>query len=421
VPFRIAIVQFPGSNTERETALAIQRAGMTPVEFLWNEPVEKLQACDGFILAGGFSYEDRSRAGVIASLDPVMEVIRAAGAAGKPVLGICNGAQILVEAGLIPGLAGYRPAMALARNKRTRRGHVLGTGYYNAWVNLQLATEPERTAFTRHLRLGDWIHIPLAHAEGRFLIPEALLEELKNNGQTVFRYCDGDGNILPEFPVNPNGSVYNLAAVCNPAGNVLAMMPHPERTPNGDAIFTSLREYLERRPALNGPPLTYQPEPYTIQPYQAQPGAMEWLVDLVITDNEARSVHNALVHLGLPVSITRQTHWEIVAETTDPERLQSQLAETGELFNSNKEKIIPFRPAPRTFSFLVRAREDLVGRQKLETVTHRFGLQGIREIHKGTLWNITVADDNFDRVLEQVFHTHILFNPVSHDCYRYSH
>ena len=112
---KIAIVQFPGSNCERETMLAVQRAGMTPVEFLWNEPREKLREMAGFILIGGFSYEDRSRAGVIAALDPVMQEIKTQSALGKPILGICNGAQILVETGLVPGLEDNMLGMVLKK------------------------------------------------------------------------------------------------------------------------------------------------------------------------------------------------------------------------------------------------------------------------------------------------------------------
>ncbi|MFQ6673650.1 MAG: phosphoribosylformylglycinamidine synthase subunit PurQ, partial [Fidelibacterota bacterium] len=154
---KIAIVQFPGSNCERESTLAVKRAGMKPVEFLWNEPIARLQDCDGYFLVGGFAYEDRSRAGIIASLEPVMETIRHESEKGKPVLGICNGAQVLVETGLVPGLEGWGLGMALATNRRTRDGHVVGTGYYNAWVNIQLTAPSHRCAFSRHLTPGQWI------------------------------------------------------------------------------------------------------------------------------------------------------------------------------------------------------------------------------------------------------------------------
>ena len=134
---------------------------------------------------------------------------------GKPVLGICNGAQILVESGLVPGLEDHRLSMALTDNKRVQGGHVVGVGYYNAWSNLQMSAPSSRCAFTRHLKTGERINVPLAHGEGRFVIPDGLLSQMINNDQTVFIYCNDDGNIIDEFPTNPNGSVYNLAAVCN--------------------------------------------------------------------------------------------------------------------------------------------------------------------------------------------------------------
>ena len=116
--------------------MAIERAGMEAIEFLWNNDFKILNEYDGYIIAGGFSYEDRSRAGIIASLDPLMKEIRKQAETGKPVLGICNGAQILVESGMVPGLKKQKLGMALTDNKRTKDGHVLGTGYYNNWANL---------------------------------------------------------------------------------------------------------------------------------------------------------------------------------------------------------------------------------------------------------------------------------------------
>ncbi|MBT4177525.1 MAG: phosphoribosylformylglycinamidine synthase I, partial [Candidatus Marinimicrobia bacterium] len=212
----IAIIQFPGSNTERETLMACRRVGLNPIEFLWNEPAENLSNFDGYIIVGGFAYEDRSRAGVIAALDPIMKQIKIEAESGKPVLGICNGAQILVESGLVPGLENHRVGMALTDNKRVKGGHVLGVGYYNTWANLQLTASTGRCAFTRKLKTGEWINVPLAHGEGRFIIPDELLEKMIENEQTVFRYCDDEGIISDEFPTNPNGSMFNLAAVCNP-------------------------------------------------------------------------------------------------------------------------------------------------------------------------------------------------------------
>ncbi len=169
---QIAIIQFPGSNCERETIAAVQRAGMDAVEYMWNESTEKLTACDGFIIVGGFSYEDRSRSGVLAALDPIMSVIKTQVALGKPLLGICNGAQIIVESGLLG------TGLALTQNKRVQGGTILGTSYYNAWVHLKRANESCPNAFNRHLSTDHILEVPVAHAEGRFIMSPDVLADL---------------------------------------------------------------------------------------------------------------------------------------------------------------------------------------------------------------------------------------------------
>ncbi|WP_131796042.1 phosphoribosylformylglycinamidine synthase I, partial [Legionella lansingensis] len=248
---RIGLIQFPGSNCERETALAVKRAGMEPIEFLWNEDLQKLHTLDGYILVGGFSYEDRSRAGIIAALDPVIKEIKAQSATGKPVLGICNGAQILVESGMVPGLNQADMTIALAENKRVSEGKILGKGFYNAWVNMRLNNHGQPNAFTRHLTPQDIINLPVAHGEGRFVMPEALFKMITEQDLNLFQYCDSQGEIVENFPINPNGSMGNIAAIINKAGNVLSMMPHPERTMSGDPIFASMRDYIVEKKNIN--------------------------------------------------------------------------------------------------------------------------------------------------------------------------
>tara|TARA_Y100001960_G_scaffold145835_1_gene154562 strand:+ start:363 stop:1631 length:1269 start_codon:yes stop_codon:yes gene_type:complete len=414
---QIAIIQFPGSNTERETLMACRRAGLNPIEFLWNEPTESLSDFDGYVIVGGFSYEDRSRAGVIAALDPIMKQIKVEAEKGKPVLGICNGAQILVESGLVPGLEDGRLGVALTDNKRVKSGHVVGVGYYNTWANLKMSVEPNRCAFTRHMNTGDFINIPLAHGEGRFIVPDELLEKMITNDQTVYRYCNDHGDVVDEFPTNPNGSMHNLAAVCNPQGNVMAMMPHPERTENGDTIFLSMKEFIENGNPSTDHTLSFDRPHYDVADFTPNPNATEWIIDMIITDNEAASINNALDHLGHDVTITRQTHWEI---STDGDRndILKKIDITGELYNSNKEFISEINPAENTASFLVRQKEDMHGRAKFESLTERFEIGEITELKRGVIWNVSVNSGNIEAILKDILNTHILYNPLSYECYR---
>lgn len=410
---RIAIIQFPGSNCERETMLAVKRSGMQPVEFLWNAPKERLADFAGFIIVGGFSYEDRGRAGIIAALDPLMQTIKQQSALGKPVLGICNGAQILVESGLVPGLEHNELSMALTDNKRIQQGHVLGTGFYNAWVNMRLSDHYQLNAFTQCLKPSDVLHIPVAHGEGRFIIPPVLLAEMQNNGQAVFQYCDRVGAIVDEFPINPNGSVNNIAAVSNKMGNVMAMMPHPERTPNGDLIFQSMRQYIEKGYVQRVNPMHYQARPNVMTTYQAKPEVREFIVDLVINDNHALTLSNTLRQHGLAVTLKRRTHWEITADLD--ETIETILA-SGVLFNDRKEILLNSEEVKQASgaSFLVQAKDDMVGQQKLQLLKNHFGIHGVSQIRHSILWQLDSSSD-----AEPIINSNILFNPYAHNCYRY--
>lgn len=415
---RIGIVQFPGSNCERETILAVKRAGMEPVEFLWNESHEKLREFDGYIIVGGFSYEDRSRAGVIAALDPVMQEIKLQSEAGKPILGICNGAQVLVETGLVPGLENNKLGMVLAENKRISHGKILGTGFYNAWVNIRLSDRHQRNAFTRHLKPSDIMHIPVAHGEGRFVMSEALLQEIKTQGLNVYQYCDESGKIDEHFPVNPNGSMDNIAAISNKAGNVMAIMPHPERTTNGDAIFTSMRDYIAEGHRQETVPLYYYPRKTEIPAYKKQVTNHECIVELMITDNHALTVQNTLRQLGIPVKVRRQVHWDIRCESADT---LERIKKTGVLYNQRKEmELAPGEVKSENAAvYLVRAKEDLLGQQKQQTLEDHFSIQGIKSLNHGMLWHFEADDAKIAELAAQILSTNIIFNPYAHDCYQY--
>lgn len=260
---KIAVMQFPGTNCEYETLVAVKVVGMDGEIFRWNRSEGELSSFDGYFLPGGFSYQDRVRAGAIASKEPVMQALLEEAAKGKPIIGICNGFQILVEAGLLPGTG--KIDMALAQNVMVSKGKIVRRGYYCDWVNLRHEAPPRRCSGSFIMERGSLFKIPIAHGEGNLVTSTPkLIEMLNDEKQVVFRYCDKNGRVKNEFPVNVNGSTESIAGICNPEGNVLGMMPHPERAffawqlpafdprkqrPDepgpGRRVFESVKRYIE--------------------------------------------------------------------------------------------------------------------------------------------------------------------------------
>ncbi|HET9328579.1 MAG TPA: phosphoribosylformylglycinamidine synthase I [Candidatus Eisenbacteria bacterium] len=237
---RVAVVQFPGVNCESESVRALARVGLDAEVFRWTRAPSDLRAYDAFLLPGGWSYQDRVRAGALAAKDPLVDVLAEEADRGKPVIGICNGAQVLVEAGLVPDHG--QVELALARNRMTDRG-----GYYARWIYARVEKSP--CVFTRHLEPGTVLPLPIAHGEGRFTSddPERM-PSLLRAGQVPLRYAHPDGSEADGFPANPNGAEVAAAAVCNNRGNVLAMMPHPERAQDLGALARSVGgPWSERR------------------------------------------------------------------------------------------------------------------------------------------------------------------------------
>ena len=219
----IAVVYFPGNNCEEESLKAVLAAGMDGKIVRWNQRKEAAKY-DGFVIPGGWGYEDRIRAGVIMAKDPVFDIIKKEAENGKPVLGICNGAQALVERCMIPGLKN-EVEMALAPNKNP-----FVSGYYCTWVFIRAEQEKGRSVFTKFIDKNMVIPIPIAHGEGRYTTKDnELIQKLIKNNQIIFKYSTKDGKTEDKFPINPNGAMLNIAAVCSKKGNVMAIMPHPER------------------------------------------------------------------------------------------------------------------------------------------------------------------------------------------------
>jgi phosphoribosylformylglycinamidine synthase len=223
---KFGVIVFPGSNCDHDAYHVISKHVGQPVDFIWHRETD-LRGYDAVIIPGGFSYGDYLRAGALARFSPVMNSVKEFAARGNLVLGICNGFQILCEAGLLPG--------ALIRNQ--------GLHFICDYVNVRV--ESVETPFTHELKSGGVLSMPIAHAEGNFVCDDATLDELRGENRIVFRYCDRDGQ--PTEAANPNGSRDNIAGICNRARNVMGLMPHPERacedllgSSDGRDVFRSL-------------------------------------------------------------------------------------------------------------------------------------------------------------------------------------
>jgi phosphoribosylformylglycinamidine synthase len=205
---KFGIVTFPGSNCDYDAFHAVTDVLGEEAAYLWHKDHD-LQGSDVVILPGGFSYGDYLRAGAIARFSPIMQEIISHAKAGGPVLGICNGFQIACEAGLLPG--------ALMRNSHLQ--------FVSAEVRIRV--ENTDTMFTNLYERGEILRMPVAHGDGRYVAPAGVLEELEAEGRVIFRYADASGNISAD--ANPNGSDRNIAGIVSESGNVLGLMPHPER------------------------------------------------------------------------------------------------------------------------------------------------------------------------------------------------
>lgn len=215
---RVAVVVFPGTNSEDETQRALDAVGLDAEIVHWSLGATYLRRFDAFVLPGGFAYEDRVRAGAVAAHDEVMDAVVEGAAAGKPVVGICNGAQILLEAGLVPGTGEVRrPTAAFAPNASGR--------FLSVHVHVRLAVAPERVPILAGLAPNAVIPAWASHGEGRLAAAPEELERIARDGHRAFVYCDARGETVPA----PNGSALGCAGLTNRAGNVVAIMPHPER------------------------------------------------------------------------------------------------------------------------------------------------------------------------------------------------
>ena len=227
---RAAVIVFPGSNCDRDIAVALQQSTGKPTKMVWHQDTD-IPDVDLIAVPGGFSYGDYLRCGAMAAHSPVMREVKRRVEKGVRVLAVCNGFQIVTEAGLLPGV--------LMRNRNLRY----------VCKDVHLKVEDSQSAFTATYKVGDVIRIPIGHAEGNYFADDETLKQLESEGRVAFRYCTPNGDVTAD--ANPNGSQHNIAGVFNAARTVLGMMPHPERLADaklggndGRAMFDALVETL---------------------------------------------------------------------------------------------------------------------------------------------------------------------------------
>ena len=234
---RVAVVVFPGTWSERDFAHVAEAVLGWQHRLVWHlEP--ELGDCDAVVLPGGFAHGDHLRTGAIARFSPVMRAVEAFAVACGPVIGSCNGFQVLTEAGLLPG--------ALTRNDHLE--------FRCDWQHLRVERPARAEAWLGDLADGEVIRLPISHGEGRYVADVPTLEALESSGRVVLRYADADGRVT--HSANPNGSEHGIAGIVNDAGNVLGLMPHPERASEAEVggtdglrLFASLERWLQQRPA----------------------------------------------------------------------------------------------------------------------------------------------------------------------------
>ncbi len=413
---RFAVIVFPGTTGENEAVRAFRQSGMEAETVLWND-AGMLEGShsddfDGYCLAGGMSFGDRGRGGVIAAQQPIIEVIRKGASKGKVVLGMGNGAEILVESGLIPGYDNGALACAVAEASPM-------DGATGGWCSLRSMAPKNRSAFNR---FAGGLKLPIAQPRKRFVFGDVrVLEVVKRNSQIVFLFGEqGKGSAASPMDAE------SIAALCNPAGNVLAILPNPAQDPQGgdNPIFQSIRDWIEARSRSGYPSLGSRQSIEAIRPFE--PADIEIIVRPKSIDNEKKTVESALRARGFKANLKRYTYWSAkLRPAMDGIESAEKILESRELANPNKDWVY-VRTGGRFYQYVERK-----GLQPIElnpagwlVVCERgnpTGMEMVKKIQKvsanevesmnyGILWEVENAEE---KAVYDIIRTKILYNQNS--------
>lgn len=421
--FTLAIIQFPGSTGVIELQRCAKAAGFATKVISWNQPNQAV-GFDAYVLPGGFSFGDYSRSGLVAAHSVVMRVIKLAAAAGKPVIGFGNGFQILIESGLLPGLPNVGLAGGVGENIRVTGGSVQGVGYYHADTYIQSVAEAGRCALNVAMPEGSVIHAPSSQRYGRLVLAHELLLELERHDQILYKYCTVQGVVQNQFPTTPNASVWGIVGICNPLGNVVGCMAHPERTESGEVLFESLRLYIEKSlPTTPTYQLEWKAPNINVETYQPSDNSLELFIHAISDKYGTTVLTQLLQQYGFIVELDYLQHWEIWYKDPQLDRvtLAQHIMNSGELIVSPDQRYSIEAPQtkPDSVRILVRSIDDYEGKLMTRLLRDHFGLTTIDVMHQGIFWTVRFPNQNRATALKNlsdILQTYILYNPYIHEC-----
>lgn len=398
---RVAIIQFPGATGIRELKQALSRVGMEPVDIFWNDALYKLQKCVAFIVVGGETSQGSFHLSVIAAHSLMMKAVKKVAAEGKLVFGVGVGAQILLEAGLILEKS---QQIALTENKRVYFDRIVGNGFCCAETYIRLHPKAKSPIFTLSISPTAIFRLPLMQTEGRFVMSEVLANFLQDEGLVVFQYCDVTGNVVDDFPVNPNASAKNIAAISNYAGNVLAIVPRPERSSQGDGIFSAMRDFIEEKESLRAGVMPAFSEKNTEKHINNSAGH-ELFFESLWLDQETSLIQHWFQKQDLHVKIKRYFYWNIVCSDGVLQKIERTQVLMGPQKSLPVEKNKIFKANQQ--ALLVQPKDDVKGAQKKQLLTNHFEVDGIKSMQSGIVWLFATQDV---AVIEKALSLNFIFN-----------
>lgn len=418
---RIAIIYFPGTTGVPTVQRALTAVGLAYDRVLWNITTG-LEQYDAFVLPAGFSFGDRVRPGVVAAHTPLMQWLKHAAQQGKPILGIGNGCQILIEAGLLPGVSGNALAGATTMNVRKQTQGILGIGLYHSKVYVKHVAPDRRTRFTNGLATSTVLPGRVADSAGSFIFPEELALELEHHQQVLFKYCTAEGEVLNDFPINPNGAMWGIAGLCNPAGNVVGYIPELERDEQGTVLFAGLQRSLAQPVVSNASPLQWQPGTITVKRHHASVESLDLYATSTQTQFAAQHVETILQKKGFQVQVKCRQYWEIWHDVDKPQlaAFTKTVVQSGLLVDQTIAAYTPtWVPIADTVNVLIRDTNDYEGKYVAQQLRQKYGIIGIENVLKGTIWELSFpADIAIEKmnVTGQILQTYVLHNPYAQEC-----